>query len=96
MSLNRREFIRNTAAAAAIAAMAPRLAFAADGVPARGTLVVIFQRGGMDGLNAVVPHGDADYYRLRPTIAVPRPGVGNGALDLDGLKSRLSKLRRYL
>jgi uncharacterized protein (DUF1501 family) len=84
MSLNRREFIRNTAAAAAIAAMAPRLAFAADGAPARGTLVVIFQRGGMDGLNAVVPHGDADYYRLRPTIAVPRPGVGNGALDLDG------------
>lgn len=84
MSLNRREFIRNTAAAAAIAAMAPRLAFATDGAPARGTLVVIFQRGGMDGLNAVVPHGDADYYRLRPTIAVPRPGAGNGVLDLDG------------
>lgn len=84
MSLNRREFIRNTAAATAVAAMAPRLAFAADGAPARGTLVVIFQRGGMDGLNAVVPHGDADYYRLRPTIGIPRPGVGNGALDLDG------------
>lgn len=84
MPLNRREFILNTAAATAVAAMAPRLAFAADGAPARGTLVVIFQRGGMDGLNAVVPHGDADYYRLRPTIGIPRPGVANGALDLDG------------
>lgn len=47
-------------------------------------LVCIFQRGAADGLNAVVPHGDADYYRLRPTIAVPKPGQPKGALDLDG------------
>jgi uncharacterized protein (DUF1501 family) len=35
-------------------------------------------------LNIVVPHADADYYRLRPSIAVPRPGERGGALDLDG------------
>lgn len=47
-------------------------------------LVCIFQRGAVDGLNMVVPHGDPFYYRERPRIAIPRPGVTGGALDLDG------------
>lgn len=59
------------------------------------TLVVIFQRGGCDGLNAVVPFGDADYYNLRPTIAIPQPNQSNpiSALNLDnffGLHPSLS------
>jgi len=48
------------------------------------TLVCIFQRGAVDGLNMIVPHGDAFYYRERPRIAIPRPGATGGALDLDG------------
>ncbi len=48
------------------------------------TLVCLFQRGAVDGLNMVVPHGDPHYYRARPRIAVPRPGQSGGALDLDG------------
>ncbi len=51
---------------------------------ARKTLVCIFQRGAVGGLNMVVPHGDPFYYRERPRIAIPRPGTGGGALDLDG------------
>jgi uncharacterized protein (DUF1501 family) len=52
-------------------------------------LIAIFQRGAMDGLNAVVPHGEQEYYGLRPGIAIQRPGtsVPNGqfaAIDLDG------------
>jgi len=49
-------------------------------------LVAIFQRGAMDGLNAVVPYGDQAYYSLRPSIAVPRPKSGDAttAIDLDG------------
>lgn len=49
-------------------------------------LVTIFQRGAMDGLNAVVPFGDDTYYSLRPSIAVPRPKSGDAttAIDLDG------------
>ena len=49
-------------------------------------LVTIFQRGAMDGLNAVVPFGDETYYALRPSIAVPRPKSGDvtTAIDLDG------------
>jgi len=50
----------------------------------RDILVCIFQRGAADGLNAVVPHGDADYYNHRSTINVPAPGMQNGAIDLDG------------
>ena len=47
-------------------------------------LVTVFQRGAVDGLNVVVPHGDSQYYDLRPTIAVPQPKKTDGALDLDG------------
>lgn len=50
----------------------------------RDILVCIFQRGAADGLNALVPHGDADYYLQRNTIAVPTPGNPGGAIDLDG------------
>src|SRR5688572_8688785 len=47
-------------------------------------LVTIFQRGAVDGLNMIVPHGDTEYYSLRRSIAVPRPNQTNGAIDLDG------------
>jgi uncharacterized protein (DUF1501 family) len=48
-------------------------------------LIAIFQRGAVDGLNVVVPHGEAAYYAARPSIAIPRPGGAEGsAIDLDG------------
>ncbi|MBW4436958.1 MAG: DUF1501 domain-containing protein [Pleurocapsa minor GSE-CHR-MK-17-07R] len=52
----------------------------------RDVLVAIFQRGGMDGLNAVVPFGEGGlYYDRRRTIAIPEPGVSElSAIDLDG------------
>jgi uncharacterized protein (DUF1501 family) len=43
-------------------------------------LVVIFQRGACDGLNVVVPHAEANYYAMRPTIAIQK----NEVIDLDG------------
>lgn len=52
-----------------------RIARAATGK----TLVVLFQRGGCDGLNMVVPYGDDEYYRLRPTLAIVPPNAGNPA-----------------
>lgn len=72
---------------ALLPAWLPRLAFAAPGATASGdVLVCIFQRGGMDGLSALVPYGDgANYYDPRPTVRVPAPGGGaDAALDLGG------------
>lgn len=53
----------------------------------RKTLIAIFQRGAVDGLNMVVPHGERAYYDLRPSIAISKPQSGNAeaALELDGL-----------
>ncbi len=52
----------------------------------RKTLITIFQRGAVDGLNMVVPHGEHAYYDMRPSIAIPRPQAGNAeaAINLDG------------
>jgi uncharacterized protein (DUF1501 family) len=49
-------------------------------------LIVLFQRGAADGLNIVVPFAEPNYYRMRPTIAIPQPkrGGGDAAIDLDG------------
>ena len=60
------------------------LAAAEDGTR-RKVLVAIFQRGGADGLNTVVPFGEKEYYRSRPSIAVPAPSSKEeSALNLDG------------
>ncbi|HET6980335.1 MAG TPA: DUF1501 domain-containing protein [Pyrinomonadaceae bacterium] len=52
----------------------------------RKTLIAIFQRGAVDGLNMVVPFGESNYYSLRSSIAIPKPENGNAdaALNLDG------------
>jgi uncharacterized protein (DUF1501 family) len=63
-----------------------RAVYAQDAPPRRRKiLVAIFQRGAMDGLNVVVPHGEKAYYALRPNLAIPRPdGTERSAIDLDG------------
>lgn len=62
-------------------------------------LIAIFQRGAVDGLNMVVPHWEAGYYNLRPSIAIPRPdGTDKTAIDLDGhfgLHPSLGALKPY-
>ncbi|HEX8845907.1 MAG TPA: DUF1501 domain-containing protein [Pyrinomonadaceae bacterium] len=54
----------------------------------RKVLIAIFQRGAVDGLNVVVPHGEGAYYQMRPTLAIPRPksagDAREAAIDLDG------------
>lgn len=87
-NLTRRRFLAwGSAGAAAVTAggLTTKLAFATPGNPAVGdVLVVVFLRGGADGMSLIPPYGDADYYALRPGIAVPRPGQAGGALDLNG------------
>lgn len=49
--------------------------------PSAQKLVVVLLRGGVDGLNVVVPYGDNRYKQIRPTIALSR---SSGLVDLDG------------
>ena len=44
------------------------------------TLVVVFLRGGADGLSLVVPTADDNYYRARPRLALKK----SETLNLDG------------
>jgi uncharacterized protein (DUF1501 family) len=84
MGITRRIFLKSGAITVAGMAAVPqflaRAAMAASAAPAHKRLVVIFQRGAADGLNIVVPHGEAAYYAMRPGIAIPRRDV----IDLDG------------
>lgn len=64
----------------------------------RKTLIAIFQRGAVDGLNVVVPFGESEYYAARPAIAIPKPDGGSqeAAINLDGffgLHPSLSSLK---
>jgi uncharacterized protein (DUF1501 family) len=96
---SRRVFMKNGGLALLSLGFAP--AFLARTVEAAGSarrkiLITIFQRGAVDGLNMVVPFGERDYYAARPSIAVPRPGAPDGAVDLDGffgLHPRLAPLK---
>ncbi len=86
--MNRRVFLKSTGLALVAGGLLPgvfvRMARAGSR-EGRSTLVVVFQRGAVDGLSVVVPYGEDDYYRLRPSIAIPRPGKGEAAaIDLDG------------
>jgi len=97
---SRRLFLRQGALAMLSLGFAPgfvgRAAAAAGG--RKKLLVTIFQRGAVDGLNMVVPYGEADYYRARPSIAIARPGATDGAIDLNGffgLHPRLAPFKPF-
>jgi uncharacterized protein (DUF1501 family) len=88
MTISRRVFVKAGGLALVSLGLDPlflaRAAYAA-GRPAvrpsgRPVLVCLFQRGAVDGLNMIVPHGESAYYQERPRIAVPRETV----VDLDG------------
>src|SRR5947199_2055667 len=90
MTISRRVFVKNSGLALVSLGLEPLfLARAVFGsyrpLPSltgsdRPILVCLFQRGAVDGLNMIVPHGDPLYYEERPRIAVPQ----NTVVDLDG------------
>jgi len=85
---SRRSFLKSTGIGFLALGLPPSFLVRAAGAEQGGrgkALVVIFQRGGMDGLNVVIPFKDQAYYALRPTIAVKEPAAGEErAIDLDG------------
>jgi len=87
--VNRRVFIKNSGIAMLGLSTLPAFlqrAVASTAMPNKKKLVVLFQRGAADGLNIVVPFGEPNYYRIRPSIAIPAPARGGdaAAIDLDG------------
>jgi len=89
MAINRRVFIKNSGIAMLGLSTLPSFlqrAVAATAMPNKKKLVVLFQRGAADGLNIVVPFAEPNYYRIRPSIAIPAPKQGGeaAAIDLDG------------
>src|SRR2546423_7471812 len=96
--MNRRFFIRSGGIAlASFGLMQTAPSFLQRTVLARGgerltggrrkTLIAIFQRGAVDGLNMVVPYGEKSYYEFRPTLAIAQPkkgATGEAVIDLDG------------
>src|SRR4029450_584460 len=77
---SRRIFLRQGAMALVTLGFAPSFVsrIAAESAEPRKLLVVVFQRGAVDGLNMVVPYGESEYYRARPAIAIAKPGSADG------------------
>ena len=67
--MNRRELLRGLSLALPALSVG-RLYAAPAGSP---RLLIVFLRGGYDCLNVLVPHSSADYYELRPNIAIAKP-----------------------
>jgi uncharacterized protein (DUF1501 family) len=84
-TFSRRQFLRSAGALAALGAVPGFLgrALAASGASSGKTLVLVFLRGGADGLSIVPPVGDPAYRAARPTLALAAPGKDGGALRLD-------------
>jgi len=98
----RRSFLKGGALACVALGAAPRFlvrtALAQERAGKPKVLIAIFQRGAVDGLSMVVPHGDPDYYASRGNIAIARPasGVADATVDLDrffGLHPSLAPLK---
>jgi uncharacterized protein (DUF1501 family) len=91
--MNRRFFLKSGSIALAsvgLSLSAPRFlqrAVLANELKAGGkrkTLIAIFQRGAVDGLNMIVPYGESAYYDSRPSIAIPKPNGSETVINLDG------------
>jgi len=89
MSMTRRDLLQISSLSASCAALphawAQALPTSARHRPSSaGRLVLVFLRGAYDGLSALVPYSDNDYYAMRPNIAIARPdGTRESALKLD-------------
>jgi uncharacterized protein (DUF1501 family) len=102
MKIDRRVFLKSSGLAMLGLGFAPGFlnrALAARASSNKKVLIAIFQRGGADGLSMVPPVADPQYYALRPTLAISRPGDGDlAAIKLDdtfGLHPALAPLKQF-
>ncbi|MDQ3040194.1 MAG: DUF1501 domain-containing protein [Pseudomonadota bacterium] len=106
LTLSRRDFLKGCCATAAVGAVGPTMLFSSPahaGVNPYDTIVHVFLRGGIDGLNLVVPIAGEDrtfYEQARPNLSIAATGaysalpltLGNGAQTGFGLHPSASGL----
>ncbi|HSF59641.1 MAG TPA: hypothetical protein VLD83_16325, partial [Candidatus Binatia bacterium] len=76
MNRSRRRFLKSTGLGFFALGLPPSFlvrAAEAQQVGKGKTIVVVFMRGAVDGLNAVIPFKEPAYYSLRPSIAIAEP-----------------------
>ncbi|HXD87593.1 MAG TPA: DUF1501 domain-containing protein [Urbifossiella sp.] len=91
----RRDFLQSSLVGfgATAPAFLGRTALAAPASKKETVLVVVQLTGGNDGLNTVIPFKNAEYYKLRPNIAIPKNQVKGIGKDL-GLHPACAALAR--
>jgi uncharacterized protein (DUF1501 family) len=105
MSMKRREFLKAGAGLSALTAglvpglgsfcppVLQRRILAGVGAPCDKKLLFIFLRGGMDGINAIIPRGDSSYSTTsRPTLFIPEANgldLSNGFAQLNPQLARM-------
>src|SRR6185295_13600452 len=94
MPINRRQFIKRSAAAVSVSLVMPRLwtgRASAQQINAadRKIFVVIQMAGGNDGLNTVIPYTDSKYQQLRPTLGFKDTDLKDAAGNSTILSSAL-------
>lgn len=98
MKMTRRYFLKSAGLMSLYCGLSPIFADIEDVKVTRNkTLVVIFLRGGMDGLNFIVPYNDPHYYTLRNSLAIPKSGE-NAVVNLDnffGLHPKAASLAPF-
>ncbi|HEX8233439.1 MAG TPA: DUF1501 domain-containing protein [Caulobacteraceae bacterium] len=99
LALSRRQLLRTAAGGASLSFLGHVAYAASEGAAARGKLIVVVLRGGMDGMSAVPPVGDPQYRALRGDVAIAPFGAPQGALKLDqalGLHPKLNNLHTFV
>ena len=84
-TISRRKFLTNSAIVSATAVTfynAPLLASATDALSSK-RFVWVLLRGGMDGINALIPYEDSNYARLRENLALAKPGGADSAIKIS-------------
>ena len=95
MMLSRRNVLQGMTAAGTYTALFDRPSVSWAGTATDRRLVVILLRGGLDGINTVVPYADPAYRSARGSLTLNSPGEPNGVVDLDrhfGLHPKLAPL----